>query len=261
MTPRVPILMYHSLDDSGSPISIAPAIFRRQMEVLRDSGFTGIPLSRLIDGWDGRAPLPPRPVVITFDDAFENLMRSAVGVLTEFQFSATLFAVSGYCGGRNDWPTQPAGVPRMPLLSMSQLHELAELGYEIGAHTVTHPPLGRTSTEQAKAEMHDSKRAIEDGVGRPVTTFAYPYGVASPQARAAAGELFRASCSTALGQSRREDDRQWLPRLEMFYYRTPQLLSHLGTAPGNAYIAARALARGVRGMFQSSPQLIKSDPS
>src|SRR5207244_3947528 len=132
MASPVPILMYHSLDSSSSVISIAPEHFRRQMQVLRERGFHGISLSRLLDGWEGRLPLPQRPVVITFDDAFANVAEHGAPALAELGFGATIFAVAGYCGRRNDWPTQGGGVPVLPLLTNADLRRLAEQGFEIG---------------------------------------------------------------------------------------------------------------------------------
>jgi peptidoglycan/xylan/chitin deacetylase (PgdA/CDA1 family) len=247
--------MYHSLDDSGSVISVGPRQFREQMQVLRDGGFTGISLQRLLDGWEARSPLPDRPVVITFDDAFANVSEHGIPVLAEHAFGATIFAVSGYCGRRNDWPTQPGGVPVLPLMSMRELRDLSERGFEIGAHTVNHPPLDRTSPEETAREMTESRQILQDGVGRSVVTFAYPYGAANAHARGLAAQHFQASCSTAMGKSRPSNDRSWLPRIEMFYFRKPRLLGLLGTTRGDAYIAARSVARAVRGLFESSPPL------
>src|SRR5436190_13149483 len=65
---RVPVLTYHSLDESGSVISIAPSVFRDQMQALAARGFTGVTVGQLVDAWNGAATLPERPVVLTFDD-------------------------------------------------------------------------------------------------------------------------------------------------------------------------------------------------
>src|ERR1043166_6308036 len=70
--PDTPILTYHSLDESGSVTSVRPRFFREHMRSLARRGFVAISLSELLDGWDGIAPLPPHPVVITFDDGLAN---------------------------------------------------------------------------------------------------------------------------------------------------------------------------------------------
>ena len=113
----VPILTYHSLDDSGAVTSVAPRDFREHMHILAERGFAGISLSALLDSWDGRGALPPRPVVITFDDGFANMLEHAAPLLSGLSFGATVFVVSGRCGLTNDWPNQGPNAPRLPLLS------------------------------------------------------------------------------------------------------------------------------------------------
>src|SRR5262249_37262854 len=149
----VRILTYHSLDTSGSVISISPETFQHQIEALHNWGYQGITLSQLVEAWEGKATLPPRPVVLTFDDAFGNFADHAAPVLARHGFRATLFAVAGYCGGHNDWPTQPTGVPRLPLLSWDALRDLAREGFEIGAHTLTHPRLPDLPPPEAEREV------------------------------------------------------------------------------------------------------------
>src|SRR3979411_1343692 len=87
----VPILTYHSLDDSGAVTSVAPRDFREHMQILAHRGFTGITLSALLDCWDGRGTLPPRPVVITFDDGFSNVLEHPPPPLADLGFGATIF--------------------------------------------------------------------------------------------------------------------------------------------------------------------------
>src|SRR5271157_5964061 len=128
---RSAILTYHSLDDSGSVISIQPALFRRHMEFLAESGVPVVPLDQVL----GR----PGSVAITFDDGFRNFADWALPVLDRHQLPATIFIVSQYCGQMNDWPSQSgAGVPRLPLLSWGELAALPAL-VSVGAHTATHP--------------------------------------------------------------------------------------------------------------------------
>ena len=243
----VPILTYHSIDDSRSVISVGPAAFRAHMQVLRDGGFTGIPLGRLLDAWDGRAALPPKPVVLTFDDAFRNFAESARPVLASHSFGATVFAVAARCGGTNDWAGQLASVPRLPLLSAAELRELATAGFEIGSHGLTHAALDGLSPAEAEREVVGSKRALEDAVGRAVDVLAYPYGRAGASVRAVAAAHYRAACGVVLARARAADDRHALPRIDAYYLRRPRVFRMLGTPLGGAYLALRAAGRRVRG--------------
>ena len=239
----VPVLMYHSLDRSGSVISIPPDLFRRQIERLLERGFTGITLAHLLDGWDGLRPLPRRPLVITFDDGLASVHSLALPILEGLGVPATVFAVSGYIGRCNRWPGQSGDVPRLPVLSWSALQELAAAGWEIGAHTISHPSLDAVPTEQAAREIVDSRRMIEDRLGTAVSSFAYPYGCATAEAREIVSSHFRAACGTRLRSARPAADRAELPRIDAYYFRSPALAPRIGTLSGNLYVRARRMAR------------------
>jgi peptidoglycan/xylan/chitin deacetylase (PgdA/CDA1 family) len=243
---RVPILTYHSLDASGSTISTSPALFRRQMETLRERGFQGITLGELLAAWAG-GPAPwPRPLVLTFDDGLRSVSTEAAPVLRDIGFRATVFVVAGRCGGDNQWPGQAAWAPRQDLLTAADLGDLVREGWEVGAHGLTHAALPRLSPALQEDEVVRSKHVLEERVGREVTTFAYPYGSASPAVRTLVGRHYRAACSADLGTARPAGDRFWLPRIDAFYLRRPEVLRLLDTAPGRAYLAARALGRRLR---------------
>jgi peptidoglycan/xylan/chitin deacetylase (PgdA/CDA1 family) len=252
-TPAVPILTYHSLDETGSVISTPPAVFRRQMDTFAARGFHGIPLGALLDAWEGRGALPPRPLVLTCDDAFRGVLEHAAPVLADRGFGATVFAVAGHVGGANDWPSQPAGVPRLPLLSWEELRALAPVA-EIGAHGFDHRPLlDGLSAGEITREVVDGRRALEDGLGRAVTTFAFPYGVAGSSARAAVRAEFRAACGVRMGTASAQDDRHDLGRIDAYYLRPRRAAAVFGTAAGDAYLALRALGRRVRGLGAAPP--------
>lgn len=246
----VHVLTYHSLDESGSVISVAPAAFRRQMEGLHARGYEGVTLGRLIDAWDHGTPLPPRPVVLTFDDAFGNFADHAEPVLTRLGFRATLFAVAGYCGGRNDWPGQPAGVPRLPLLSWAALRDLAAGGYEVGGHTLTHPPLPALPPDRAEHEVVAGRAELRDRLGREIDTFAYPYGLADARTRAVVAAEFRAACGVRLGTARPSSDRFRLPRVDVFYLRRPLAFRLFPGPAGDLYLKLRGVGRACRGLVR-----------
>jgi len=248
----VPILTYHSIDESDSVISVSPAAFRAHMQSLRDHGFSVMALGRLLDAWDGRAEMPPRPVVLTFDDAYVNFATSARPVLESHGFRATVFAVAGRCGGWNDWPGQLAGLPHLPLLAAADLRDAGAAGFEIGSHGLTHAALDALSPADAEREILDSRRRLEDAVGRPVELLAYPYGRASAPVRAAASAHYRAACGVAMARARASEDRHALPRIDAYYLRRPGWFRTLGTPLGSAYLALRAAGRRLRSAARSS---------
>jgi peptidoglycan/xylan/chitin deacetylase (PgdA/CDA1 family) len=249
----VPILTYHSLDETGSVISTPPAVFRDQMDTFARRGFRGVALGDLLDAWSGQAALPPRPLVLTFDDAFRGVAEHAAPVLAGLGFRATVFAVAGYVGRTNDWPTQPAGVPRLPLCSWAELRALRGVA-EIGGHGFDHRPLLESLEPAARArEVADSRRALEDGLGAPVTTFAYPYGVSGPLAREAVRREYRAACGVTLRRAAPRDDLHALGRIDAYYLRPPAAARAFGTPAGETYLWLRGVGRRIRGLGAAPP--------
>ena len=242
----VPILTYHSLDESGSVISTSPAVFRAQMELLARRAYRVIALRDLLDAWDRAETVAPNTVVLTFDDATENLLPHALPVLSALQFRATIFAVSGKLGGVNDWPGQAPGIPRLPLLSRHGLAECVAVGCEIGAHSVTHARLDTLSPSAWSTEVVACRETLESTLGVPITSFAYPFGHSNVALRAVVAQHYRAAVGTALRVAAPTDDRYDLPRVEMYYWRSPSVFPLFGHRAGDWYLRARAAARAVR---------------
>jgi peptidoglycan/xylan/chitin deacetylase (PgdA/CDA1 family) len=201
--PGVPILCYHSIDDSQSLMSVSPSLFSAQMQFLAHNGYRTIPLSELCKAVSKRRSLPEKAVALTFDDGFRNNLTAALPILQQFGFSATIFVVTGYVGRRVGWTRSP-GIPDLELASWDEIRQLAEGGFEIGAHSVSHPNLCRLSSEEVRREIMESKQEIERQLDRPVTLFAYPYGELSAAVKEVVGDLSFAGAVTV-------DDGRTLP--------------------------------------------------
>jgi peptidoglycan/xylan/chitin deacetylase (PgdA/CDA1 family) len=213
----IPILMYHSIADEPPRafrrFAVAPAQFAAQMRALVANGFHTVTVGDLVEARAGRAILPPRPIVLTFDDGFADFHSSAAPILFRFGLRATLYVVAGLVGATSAWLAAGDGGAQK-LASWAQLRELAANGVEIGSHTLSHPALDIMTESAARSEIAGSKRAIEDRLGRPVETFAYPYGFKSPRVRALVEEAgYASACAVAYRTSSDADDRLALPRL------------------------------------------------
>jgi peptidoglycan/xylan/chitin deacetylase (PgdA/CDA1 family) len=241
----LPILTYHSLDESESVISVSPSVFAEHMRILHEAGVRTLSLPAAAQALgDGR--VPAGAVVLTFDDGFENFYHHAYPVLRRYGFMATIFLVTDYCGRDNLWPSQPAHVERRSLLSWAQVKEMSEAGMAFGAHSRTHPDLTRLPSGDAEAEIMASKRAIEQALQRPVESFAYPYGAYDESVRRLTESHFRLACSTRLGFATPRSDRLALERLDMYYLRPPRLFRRLVSGEARTYIRLRRLARELR---------------
>lgn len=236
------ILTYHSIDDSGSVLSTPPALFAAHMQTLADHRVQVVPLERILTP-DVSIDRAQPQVAITFDDGFANVYEHAWPALQRHDFPATVFIVTEYVGHSNDWPDQPSGLPRLPLLGWSQVQAMTTGGVRFGAHTLTHPNLTHLSPAQADAEMLVSRQQLEDVVSEPITTFAYPYGACNALVRDLAAKHFSLACTTDLAYVQADSHSLALPRLDMYYLQRPEWLRCLFTAPTRTYIALR---RGVR---------------
>ena len=153
--------------------------FERQIRAIRGRA---VPLEDLA------ASTHPRPVAVTFDDAFYCLHEHALPVLRQNDIPATVYAVSGVLGTVPTWAIAPEH-PEASLRTMTpaELITCADTpGITIGSHTMTHPALTGVSPEQLVTELSESKQSLERVLGRPVVDLAYPHGAHSPAVDAAA---------------------------------------------------------------------------
>ena len=240
---RSAILTWHSIDNSGSVISVSPEVFQRQIETLAGSGIPLVPVDRVASC--------PGSIALTFDDGYRNLAEHAFPVLDRFRVPATIFVVSRFCGLVNRWPSQPAGtVPELPLLSWEQL-AAAPSGIDIGAHTATHPQLPALSADECDREMYECREEIEQRLGRPVPTFAYPYGSCSAEVCSSAARYFELAVGTSLRFVSPGMSPMNLPRIDMFYFRSRPALDRLFSPLMRGYIGIRNAAREARGYLSN----------
>jgi peptidoglycan/xylan/chitin deacetylase (PgdA/CDA1 family) len=183
--------------------------------------------------------LPERVVAFSFDDGFADI-ATAAPLFLERGMRCTVFCVAGYLGGFSDWPTQPARAPRLPLATAAQLAELAAAGFEIGSHGTEHAPLRRAPERTLRRELVDSRAMLEQAVGAPVRSFAFPYGAAPPSpARDVLEREYEAVCVDGLRLVRQNADPLALPRVDAHYVRRPALLRRALEGSLEPYLALR----------------------
>jgi len=239
------ILTYHSISEGDSPLQIAPSLFAEHMEWLH-ANVRVAPLAEVVSALTGHQPLPERTVVLTFDDGFADFYSSAAPVLRMLKLPATLFVLGGLCGKTSDGGQETAGIMRRPLLDWPQAVELAQQGFEFGAHSMSHPVLPDLPPEKAKREITDSKAELQQRTGQPVDFFAYPFGRWSPAVRAVVQEHYRGACSTGAGVVQPDADPFALPRVDAHYLRRPGWFRRLFTASFLTYVAGRRFIRRIR---------------
>jgi len=187
--PVVPVLMYHSVSPdppaSTRRLSVSPAAFAAQLQHLADEGFSTVTFGELGSALGRGTALPPRTVVLTFDDGYADAVEQALPLLARHGFTATVFVTTGWLA---DAGARAAGEPLDRMLSWAQVRELAAAGVEIGAHSHSHPALDQLSAARLRGELTTSKTLLEEHLGAPVRTLAYPFGHSSRGVRAAAAD-------------------------------------------------------------------------
>jgi peptidoglycan/xylan/chitin deacetylase (PgdA/CDA1 family) len=179
-TIQLPILMYHyirtppstKIDLLGYRLSVAPDVFRAQMDWLHTMGYHTVTFNQVRAYFAGTQGLPPRPVVITLDDGYRDLYTTAYPILRAHSFTAVAYIVPNFVG----WPEY---------VTRDQILEMDRGGIEIASHTMDHADLARMSWGSAMYQLVQSKRWLESLVGHPVVDFAYPSGKFTSQTVAA----------------------------------------------------------------------------
>jgi len=217
----VPVLMYHELSQPGKAtwdhLAVSPSVFGEQLDYLLDAGYTTLTAGSLAARLAAGDSVPPRTVVLTFDDGFEDFHRYAVPALTEHGFTATVFVTTGWV---QDAPSAPVSTRPGRMLSWSQVAEAAAAGMEAGAHSCQHPQLDQLPAARIRDELCMSKSILEDRLGAPVPGLAYPYGYSSAMVREvarAAGYTYGYAVRNALTG----------PQADLF--RLPRLTVHRST--------------------------------
>jgi len=170
----IPVITFHKVDPSfeWGVTRVTPRQFRKIISGLADRGYKTVNLDNI---YSDTASLPEKPVILTFDDGYESVYDYAAPVLKEFDFTGTIFIITGYVGKENDWDVNLGGL-RFKHLSWSQIHDLKKAGFEIGSHTIHHPDLTRISREMVKKEIFQSKEELEQKTGDEVKFISFPFG-------------------------------------------------------------------------------------
>lgn len=239
------VLMYHSIDDSSSVVSISPTVFEWQMRWISDHGYQVLPLRQVVEKIKNGIGFPQRSISITFDDGYESVYQHAFPTLVKFGFSATIFLVSGYIGQKNNWPGQPTGISQLTLANWNQIREMDRHDIEFGSHTISHPRLDQIPMDDARVEIRNSKTMIEQKLGHAIDLFAFPYGKFNRMVLAEVENFYAGACSTELGLVGSRSNPFELERIEMFYLKDPLVFRSITRPLLNPYLSTRRWLRAL----------------
>ena len=162
---KVLVLNYHKIDHTFISLSVRPEDFDNQMKYLHDNGYHTINPDELYEALAGNGQLPENPVLITFDDGYEDNYTNAYPILKKYDFKATIFVVTGFLDRH-----------KKGYLSWDQAREMNQNGINIESHTVNHKSMTDLTDDELRSELVDSKKKAESELGHAVNYVAYPTG-------------------------------------------------------------------------------------
>jgi peptidoglycan/xylan/chitin deacetylase (PgdA/CDA1 family) len=247
------VLCYHGVGPSTTRtdpgfLRVDPDAFRAQLDLLLGAGFEFVTIAEFVARSADGEP-PPGLVALTFDDGMDDNHDYVLPMLLRRGLAATVFVTTGLIGKPNPWMASDSGARMM---TVAELRELVRAGFEIGAHTVTHPDLSQLDFENCLREMSDSRKTLERLLGIRVQSFAYPYchyGPAALEAVRAAGFTAAVTCHERGSWDRYELKRAMITGkdgLPSFVLKLADLYQPLFDSRAVGFVRAATRARRVR---------------
>lgn len=171
-------------------LSVSPKRFRAQLALLRRLGLQPLTLGQVAAWTDRQAELPPRALLITFDDGYADLQEHAFSVLEQAGFPATVFLVTGALGATTSWDAS-LGAGSNALLDAGAVERWNGRGIEFGSHSRTHADLTALGPTALREELAGSAEDLAALLSEPPIAVAYPWGLASNEVREAAAGSYR----------------------------------------------------------------------
>ena len=221
--PTVVILMYHSIASNATSsfanLTVDPLLFEDQLVALRERSIEVISFRQV----PAALAAGRRAAVITLDDGLADAGDTAAPALQRQGLPATLFVPTAFIGSNASWLSGDDG--KRPMLSWPAISELAQAGFEIGSHGKFHLAADVNSFKLIKEDAVASKADLEQHLGRPAVSFAYPFGYQTRRARQAVRDAgFTQACAVGDLPAQAGDDRWALPRLPVSNEVTPEML-------------------------------------
>lgn len=220
---KIPILMYHGISDARRngvhpyyETTTSPAVFARQIGFLKKNRYYAIGLEELSGVLEGQVNPRKKCVVITFDDGLLDFCVTAVPILKDHGFSATVFLPAGLMGGK---------LAGQDVMAWKDARDLATERVAFGSHSLTHPKLVELERAELENEIRKSKDKIEAELGKEVDTFSYPYAFPEQDKKFVGylGKLlndcgYHTGVTTIIGRTSSNDKNFFLKRLPINDY-------------------------------------------
>lgn len=160
---KIPILMYHAFSETNSELCVSPKDFALQMQWLADNNYSPITLKQLYEHWNNKSPIPSKPIVLTFDDGYLDNYTVAYQEMKKHGFVGVLFIYADKFNRGNN-------------VTIEQVKEMYDYGWEIGNHSYYHRELTRVDDTALITETKTAKTKLVELTGAEITSFCYPAG-------------------------------------------------------------------------------------
>lgn len=210
------MLCYHGVSDTWpSVLGVSAGRLRSQLDQLRRAGYHGATFEQAI-----RDDATEKLVAVTFDDAFRSVFDRALPVLEELGWPGTVFVPTDFVGqtepmswpGIEEWVGTRYENELVPM-TWAQLREAGDCGWEIGSHSRSHPDLTELDDGVLEDELRRSRECLQDELGHPCKSLAYPYGAYDARIRESARA---AGYRAAAGLHPGDRDRWHWPRVGIY---------------------------------------------
>jgi peptidoglycan/xylan/chitin deacetylase (PgdA/CDA1 family) len=235
------VLCYHAVSSEWpAALAMPPDMLRQQLETLLHRGYQGVTFTEVVNG-----QVPRKALAVTFDDGYRSVMTEARPILSELGIPGTVFVPTAMVGRQG--PMVWKGIDRwlgtkhegeLTCLSWGDLRELRQAGWEVAAHTKSHPLLTQLDDDELASELLESREVCERELGLSSVTLAYPFGGHNAKVRSAARDAgYAAAAADRPGPARRFEwprialwpvDKPWRFGLKV----SPAVRALRSTAPG-----------------------------
>ena len=206
---KIPVLLYHSISDDNSMMSLKLNIFENQIKYLKKNGYTSINFDEIDQN-------KKKQIIITFDDGYKDVFVNALPILKKYEFKATCFFVTNLIGQDNSWDIKNKNFSKKEIMNFNDINQWISSGMYIGSHSHNHLDLTKIPEKNLLNELEFSRKILEDKFNINNDIFCYPYGKVNQNVYALTKKIYSKAVTT--NRSRYDSckhDLHLIPRIDM----------------------------------------------
>ena len=208
---KIPVLLYHSISNDNSSMSLNINFFENQMKYLKNNGFQTVDFNEIDPNLKSK-----KQIIITFDDGYKDILNNALPILKKYNFKATSFFVTNLIGQNNSWDVKKKSYIKKEIMNPSDILQWISSGMHIGSHSHNHVDLTKISEEKLLYELEFSKKFLEDKFDNKNNIFCYPYGKVNENVHYHTKKFYSKAVTTNRSRySLKRHNTHLIPRIDM----------------------------------------------